>query len=439
MSSTSLPHLFALDKTQLATTKVPIVTVSASFREDLKGMYGFSENETIPDVVFSRAHYSMAMAIAQTAWGKEFDASKAWIVDPTNYVTAKDWQKVKFTEFVGKTIARQPLLKNAKDFIDKFGRGKLPILSSIDEPLEFLTKEVTIPILSLHIAAGNLLAQQGKTIVQVVTDPHVREEYVLYADRKNMTYCVFDERTKFEFLEKAALLKKSVNPDQIIVTGPPVDPRVLSARRKKSAWRSGPLQLCIATGGLGTNKAEIATILKQLLPELRKKDNQLRLVVYAATQADIAEMVTELAHEEHIKLGAFDDASAEVRLLYHPQITDANELLLKYGFPWADGIITKPSGDMAYDAAAAGCFILSLKEWGVWEENIRQVFEQQGVSRKLETNQVVAQLKFITDTQSLRQQSWVETAMNNAFNLDALFLQGSENILKAYRAVAKTT
>lgn len=437
MSNSFDPLLYELDKSRLESTGVPILTVSASFREDIKGWYGFEENEATPDVVFSRAHYSMAMGIAQVLWQGEPNPEKAWIVDPTNYVTSKDWQRVKFTEFVGKTIARNPILKVTKDFIDKFGRGKLPILKSIEPPLLYVTKEVKKPILSLHIATGNILAEHGFTVVQVVTDPHVREEYVLHADKPTMTYCVFDERTKYEFLEKAAFLKKKVDPEKVIVTGPPVDPRIITARKRKAAWRRGAVNLCLTTGGLGTNKEEIKSILEQLLPELRKQNPVVNVVVYAGTQTDIAGMVTDLAKEHRVSLGKFSDSRARLRLLYHPQITDANELLIQYAFPWADGFITKPSGDMAYDAVAAGCFLLTLKEWGVWEENIRHVFEQKSISRKLETKRVIEQLTFLTQAHNHRSQSWIETAMNNAFTIDKLFLRGSENILEVYKEVSK--
>lgn len=435
--SPELEAVLSQDRTQLANTAVPIVTVSATFREDLKKWYGYPDDDTTPDVVFSRAHYSMAMAVAQQAGQSSFDPDQAWIVDPTNYVTAQDWQRVKLTEFVGKTIARHPILKVAKDFIDTFGRSKLPILESIEAPLLYVTRDVKKPVLSLHIAAGNLLAEHGYDVVQVVTDPHVREEYILHADKPGMTYCVFDQRTQFEFLEKAAFLKKKVQPEQVVVTGPPVDPRVLAARRRKAAWRRGPIRLCITTGGLGTNKQEIKALLEQLLPELRRRDPLCQVLVYSATQTDIAEMVTEMAESERVALGDYSDSRAKLRLLYHPQITDANELLIKYGFPWADGFITKPSGDMAYDAAAAGCFLLTLKEWGVWEENIREVFEQKGIARKLELEHVLEQLQVLSQAKTHRSQPWIEMAMNAAFNLEPLFLEGCTSILNTYRRVVK--
>jgi len=435
-ASVTSARLSQLDKNRLAQTAIPIATVSASFIEDLKGWYGYQENETIPDVVFSRAHYSMAVALAKTAWGNEMDPKKAWLIDPTNYVTAKDWQRIQLTEFVGKTIARHSLLKIIKDIIDTFGRSKLPILKSIEGPLLWVTEDAQQPILSLHIAVGNLLAAANRDVVQVITDPHVREEYLLYANKPSVTFCVFDDKTKTEFLEKAAILHIPVDPDRVVVTGSPIDPTILAARKHKAAWRRGALKICLTTGGLGTNKQEIASILDQVLPELRKKNPLCKVVVYAGTHIDIAELVHAKATAAQVKIGAFNDVTAGLRLLYHPQITDANELLLEYGLAWADGIISKPSGDMAYDAAAAGCFLLTLKEWGVWEENVRQVFEERGIARKLETEHMIEQLTALTKAQGVRGTSWVETAMNAAFALPSQFLKGSENILTTYRKVA---
>lgn len=420
------------DQNALATTALPIVTVSASYKEDVKGEYGFPEDETIPDVVFSRAHYSMALAIAATAWGTTVDPKKAWVVDPTNYVANKDWNSVKLTETIGKTIARHSILKMVKDIIDRFGRSKLPILASISPPLLYLTHTTQHPIVSMHIAAGNILAGQGKTVLQVITDPHVRADYLELAELPNMSYCVFDEKTKQDFLEKAALLELKVDPKKVTVTGPPVDPRIMAAAAKKHPWRSGPLRLCITTGGLGTNKEEILKMLTQLLPELRKRSNPYQLLVYAGTQRDIAEAVTILAADAHVAIGATTDKTASLRVLYHPQIVDANELLLQYGFPWAHGFITKPSGDMAYDAAAAGSFVLTLAEWGEWEEVIREIFEQKGIARVAVSEKIVAQLESLMSSAG-KPHSWVEQAQLAAFNLDPLFKNGAKEIIKAYK------
>ncbi|CAN5303707.1 hypothetical protein BH10PAT2_BH10PAT2_3150 [soil metagenome] len=427
----NLAKTYALDRDRLKETKVPIVTVAGSFREDLKKMYGLPDDETTTDIVLSRAHFSMALGAATQAWGAKMDPEKAWMVDPTNYVSIKNWRNVQFTEYVGKTLARHPLLKLAKDFVDKFGRNKLPILNSITPPLLYLTEHVHNPILSFHIVAGNILAGQGKKVVQVVTDPHVRPEYVTNAGLPNTRYCVFDETTKLQFLEIAALQKIAVHPDKIIVTGPPVDPRIVAAREKKTSWRNGPLKICITTGGLGTNKPEIRQLLVQLLPHLRRSPAKFQVIVYAGTQSDIAEMVRELAHEEHVKIGENNDKSAHLRLLYHPQILDANELLIHFAFPWAHGFISKPSGDMAYDAVAAGCFLLTLKEWGVWEERIREIFEQKEIARRAEVEHIIEQLTALTSAKG--GSSWVEHAMNHAFGIEKLFLLGNKKILEVVK------
>ncbi len=424
------------DKKFLESTAVPIITVSATFHEDVKRFHHLSNNNTDHDTVFSRAHYSMALGIAVQAWGDKLDPAKAWLVDPTNYVSHEDWFSVTLTEKIGQQIARHPLLKTLKDFVDKFGRKKLPILGSITPPLMYLTQKIHQPILCFHIAAGNILAIEGKKVFQMITDPHVRDEYVENAAKGNIRFGVFDEATKFEFLEKAALHNKNVNPDHIIVTGPPVDPRVVAVRDKKYAWRSGPLKLCITTGGLGTNKQEIKKILEQLLPQLRRRPSPYQLIVYASTHKDIAQMVRELASEYRVPLEAIGDKSAKLRLLYHPQIVDANELLIKYAFPWAHGFITKPSGDMAYDAAASGSFVLTLAEWGEWEENIRKIFEQKGMSRKANVDNIVEQLEFLMSARG-KSQSWIETAMLAAAKIDRLFLNGSKKIIEAYKKFAE--
>ena len=449
-----LQKILAKDKTYLETTQLPIVTVSASFKEDLKGWHGYLENNTTPDVVFSRAHFSMAVAIAVQVWGKQIDPAKAWIVDPTNYVSERNWRGILLTEVIGKTLARWLLLKKVKDLVDIFGRGRLPILNSIAPPLLYLSTHVKRPILSLHVAAGNILAGQGKTVVQVITDPHVRDEYLTYIDRPNFYLCVFDEKTKIDVLEKANTLDKIADPKRIFVTGPPVDPRIILAKKRKHPWRNGPLKLCITTGGIGTNKSEIRQILNQLLPQLRRRPSPYQLMLYAGTQADIKNMVRELARELGVsatvisKLPEYSHwqiphwlarspAPSPLTIIYHPQIVDANELLIRHAFAWADGFITKPSGDMAYDAAAAGCFILTLAEWGVWEHHVSEFFQQQGIARTADVDHIDQQLQTLTDASRFAD-SWVERAMNRALKINKLYLQGSQKIIEAIRNIGST-
>ena len=423
-----LVQAFQKDKKFLETTKIPTITVSAAYKEDVKRIHGLPDDDTLPDVVFSRAHYSMAVGIAAHVWGEKINPAKMWIVDPTNYVSHNQWSAIELTQSIGKLLARQPILKTLKDIVDKFGRQKLPILSSITPPLLHLTENIKYPILSLHIAAGNILMGQGKRVIQVITDPHVRDEYVFYADKKNSTYCVFDEQTKTEFLEKAALLGKQVDSDRVIVTGPPVDPRIIACRKKKLPWRSGCLNLCITTGGLGTNSQEIVTIVEQLVSELKSKQCTFKLLVYAGTHKDIYTKVVQVAKKNNIPVGKNNDTNAKLRILYHPQIVDANEYLIQYAFPWAHGFITKPSGDMAYDAAASGSFVLTLAEWGEWEERIREIFEQLEISRVAITENIATQLEVLTSAQG-KSQSWVEKAMQSAQNIDKLFLTGAKNIV----------
>ena len=450
----ALDKILKKDRELLEKTQLPIVTVSTTHTEDLKGFHNLSEIDTTTDVVLSRAHYSMALAAAVQVWGDKIDPKKAWVVDPTNYVTSKDWYGIKLTEAIGQTLARTPILKKLKDLVDQFGRNKLPILDSITPSLLYLTQNITKPILSFHIASGNILAAQGKTIYQMVTDPHVRADYLNEAERDNITFLVFDDKTKIDFLEKAAVLHKKVDPNRVIVTGPPIDPRIILAGRDKKPWRNGPLKLCLTTGGLGTNKAEIKSILGQLIPELRKRPSSYQLMVYVGTHRDLAELVTKMAQKSHLALteiGSHDPTDFELAgkleparayqtvkqkfkdsrliLIYHPQIIDANELLIRYAFPWADGFLTKPSGDMAYDAAASGSFILTLKEWGEWEHNIREIFAQKSIARQSKSNSIVEQLQSLTSAKG-KAQSWVEQAMLNAQNIDRLFLEGTKNIVR---------
>jgi len=480
-----LQKIYQVDKKLLEQTQVPIMTVSASFREDLKGLHHQDENDTTTDIVLSRAHYSMALGVAIQAWGNKIDPKKAWLVDSTNYVTNQAFRSVVLTDFIGKTVARWPILKSLKDMVDKFGRSKMPILDNVTPPTIYLSSNVKKTILSFHIVTGNILATEGKKVVQMITDPHVRSDYLENAHLANMRFLVFDEATKKAFFTLAEKLGKKIPKDQIkdkvIVTGPPVDPRIVACNHNKEVWNNNkPLKICLTTGGIGTNKTEIKSILEQLLPILKQQASgrktdlaRIQLMLYAGTHKDIMDMAVKIAKENNclyqlisphdpanfaingfIRATNHSDNSeletAKFTILYHPQIVDANELLIQKAFPWADLFISKPSGDMAYDAVVSGAALLTLKEWGEWEYNVRAVFEKNGTALPADVDHIVAQLIAITQTgdsafqanrlssanrpvpdlKETKQISWLTQAMKNSKQLDHIFYEGAKNILQ---------
>jgi hypothetical protein len=438
--------LLAQDKAILNKTRYPIVTVSSTFREDLKQFHGMEHDPEMRDVVFSRAHFSMAFGVAVHAWmssgaDRECPLSEkitapcddriSWLVDPTNYVRPKDWSKIQSTEYIGRLLARNALLKWIKDKIDTFVRNRLPITSAITPPLLHLFEHVEKPIISMHYESGNILAATGKRVVQVVTDPHVREQYLTQAHLPNIKFCVMDEKTKSDFLEKAAIFGKKVDPFRVIVTGPPVDPRIIAARKRKNpmSLKKRPLRLCITTGGLGTNKKEISEVLGLLFDLLRKRPSPIRILCYGGTNHDFTEMVQKIAKDEHVAISPLENEDAEFRLIHGKHIVGLNEQLIQYAFPWADGFITKPSGDMAYDAAAAGCFLLYLSPWGEWEKNIEEVFEQRGVGREANIENIKEQIGILASPTLQHSDSWFSKAQQNALDLPPIFLNGAKNIL----------
>lgn len=413
----------------LETVHVPIVTVSATFKEELEERFGEKPQENTQDVTFSRAHYSMANALVVAATKKK---KTFWMVDPTNYVSSKDWPKILFTQRMGRIIARNPLLKELKDIMDTRLRNQLPLTAAIREPLGYVFHRVTRPIISLHYEAGNILLDNGKTVIQVVTDPHVRPQYLTHADNPRLTWCVFDEKTKAELIELGYILGHKIDEKRVTVTGCPVDPRIEKKDRNLATrgYRHRPLRLAITTGGLGTNKGEIEELLAGITPLLKKKEIQ--LACFAGVHTDFDAMFRQYAKENKIGVGKIDDSSSPFRIFFGHDIIDSNELLLDYIFPWADGFVTKPSGDMAYEAVAAGCFILSLKPWGEWEENIREHFEQLGVSVRTRSDNFDTQIMALKTMPVSHGKPWVELALERARVLQKPLSQGAYNILKAH-------
>lgn len=416
----------------LETVQVPIVTVSATFKEELEARFGEKPTDETPDVTFSRAHYSMANALVVAATKRK---QTFWMIDPTNYVSARDWPKIMFTERMGRLIARNPLLKQLKDLMDTRLRNQLPLTSAIREPLTYVTGRVTRPVISLHYEAGNILLENGKTVLQVVTDPHVRPQYLTHADNPHLTWAVFDEPTKARLIELGYILGHKIDHSRIFVTGAPVDPRIPVKDRNTatSGFKYRPLRLAITTGGLGTNKPEIQDLLTHLAPALKK--GEVHLATYAGVHEDFETMFTTFARLYHLKVGDPHDPQAALRIFRGNDIVDANELLLDYIFPWADGIISKPSGDMAYEAVAAGCFLLSLQPWGEWEENIRAVTENWGVSLRADLENIVPQLRALTSMPIEKSMPWVELALTRARRLAPTISRGADNILKLHKSL----
>ena len=417
----------------LETVEIPIVTVSATFKEELIKEFGEKPNEVTPDVTFSRAHYSMANAlvVAATKNKKTF-----WMIDPTNYVSAKDWPKIMFTQRMGRLIARSPLLKELKDLMDTRLRNQLPLTGAIREPLTYVTGRINKPIISLHYEAGNILLENGKTVLQVVTDPHVRPQYLTHSDNLKLSWAVFDEMTKARLIELGYILGHKIDEKRVTVTGCPVDPRIVLKDRNTATtgYKHRPLRLAITTGGLGTNKDEITNLLTHLAPAIKKGD--VHIAAYAGVHEDFYAMFTTFAKVHHIKVGESNDIQSSFRIFYGNDIVDANELLLDHIFPWADGFISKPSGDMAYEAIAAGCFVLTLRPWGEWEENIRAVTEGMGISIRADVENIIAQLKAITTMPVEKNKPWVELALERAQKHAKSMSQGANNILKLHRKIS---
>jgi len=417
----------------LETVEIPIVTVSATFKETLIKEFGEQSEEITPDVTFSRAHYSMANALVVAA---TMNKKTFWMIDPTNYVSAKDWPKIMFTQRMGRLIARSPLLKELKDLMDTRLRNQLPLTGAIRDPLTYITGRVNRPIISFHYEAGNILLENGKTVLQVVTDPHVRPQYLTHADNPKLSWAVFDEMTKARLIELGFILGHKIDEKRVTVTGCPVDPRIMLKDKNTAirGYRHRPLRLAITTGGLGTNKGEITNLLTHLAPIIKK--GEVHIAAYAGVHADFESMFTTFARLHNIKIGDTADPQASFRIFRDNDIVGANELLLDHIFPWADGFISKPSGDMAYEAITAGCFLLTLHPWGEWEENIRAVTESMGVSIRADIQNIASQLKAITIMPVEKGKPWVELALERAQKHAKTVAQGAFNILKLHRKIS---
>lgn len=419
-SELELPRTLHDDRHRFEEVDVPVVTTSASFRRVIAKNLKEEPRLVKTDIVLSRAHFSMAVAVIREASEKKLTT---WLIDPINYLSDRDWKKVVLLAQVGHLVARFPILKQIKDFLDSVARGKLPLTQAITPPLLYATQRVTKPIISLHYETGNILAKEGKKVLQVITDPHIRPQYLYEADKKNIIYAVFDQPTRDDFLARAKNQGKAVDPERVVVTGPPVDPRIIKSRQKKDPDALGKrgLRLAITTGGLGQNKDEIARALRSIASQI--KELKIQVILYASTLPHFRKLYSDIAAEFDIPEGAVGNEDAALRIFYYQSIIDANQSLIDYVFGWADGFLTKPSGDMAYDAAAAGCFLLLLSPWGEWEESVGRIFTNLGIAQEAKPDIFAKQLD------ELLSSGWLKQAVGRALSLDPLFLDGTKKIV----------
>jgi UDP-N-acetylglucosamine:LPS N-acetylglucosamine transferase len=84
-----------------------------------------------------------------------------------------------------------------------------------------------------------------------------------HADNPKLTWAVFDEMTKARLIELGYILGHKIDESRVYVTGCPVDPRILTKDKNiaTTGYKHRPLRLAITTGGLGTNKGEIESLL----------------------------------------------------------------------------------------------------------------------------------------------------------------------------------
>lgn len=409
-----LPRTLHSDRHKLEMVDVPVVTISATYKRDIAEKRG-EVAKIFDEIVFSRAHYSMACGVVEQA---RLMKLSSWLVDPTNFVSAQSWRILARTERIGEIVARSPLLKKIKDIADNFIRSNIPIADVVKEPLAYVTYRARNPIISFHYESGNILSTLGKNVLQIVTDPHVRSNYLQECERKNIYFAVFDDLTRIAFLDMAKQMGKKFDKNRIFVTGPPVDPRIVKCRKHKKIFDgTRPLRIVVTASGLGTNKGEIGEVVESLMPGVKSK--KIELILYASTHTDFKELFENILKINKVTEG--------VKILYHRSIVDANEDLIKNCFPWADCFITKPSGDMAYDAVASGAFFLSLEPWGVWEANIQKIFEKLSITRKAETSQLLTQIDHLIES------GWVAKAQQQAVKIDKLYLEGAKKIVDLQR------
>ncbi len=363
--------LDAQDKAKMLadTSKIPILTASE---------VGNSRYDTRTSPL-SRAHATIAQSVAQVLNG----ATDVY-VDVLQYVNNRDFLKFEKLARRAKRVASSPRLHDVYNRYSPLIRRIVNPDKKVQPVVDYFAKSIAsrgdnTPVITTHYSVGNALLESlkargdGRSVVHYVTDPsHIHTQYLKHKDDPRTHYFVFDKATA------SALEDAGVDADKISVTGFSTHPDLSPAEARSVADRK--LRVGIFTGGVGTNRAEIETIVQNFNPE-----NQ-QLVVYCGTHTDIMEsslgLVSRNLRTKIVPAQNFQESDiGDEHIVFVVGTSLEGAVPASYKvLNWSDVVATKPSGDIAIEAVLSGHPVIPLSHWGVQEDVIDDMLHAYGAT-----------------------------------------------------------
>ncbi|MFA5136150.1 MAG: hypothetical protein WC489_02030 [Patescibacteria group bacterium] len=168
--------------------------------------------------------------------------------------------------------------------------------------------------------------------------------------------------------------------------------------------------------------------IQEILGELSAwiKSGKVELSVFLGTNMDLAERL----HKQLSKLG-LNDPLFTVNIVSGTDKEELNKSAQQMLIS-ADFVCSKPSGDRAYEACAAGCPLLSLFALHPHEEKIFEMLQEQGMAVKCKTSHLKRQIEEIITNNGIIQM--IQACRSEHARVG---LHGTSNLLAFYREIAQ--
>lgn len=409
-----LAKRFRADQQSLADTQVPILIYSSVVRS----------GKVIGQ---SRTQLALALTVAEQFWGARIQADKAWITDASASMSSAQWSQLYHQTPTKQSAVNSMWLSHLKSWLS--GVDAPPTNpATINTLLLYLTKSIERPIVSFSSILSELLLNQGKQVIHVVSDATASKRLLHLGLHPNVMLIVFDQNIKHDLVEQAELTQQPIDARKIEVVQLPVIQRLLSKNQRKLAWRSGSLRLLVDASGNFSSASSDVQLVKQLVRGVAHLAVPIKLLLYCGTDTKTAQKLATVVQQARLTVAPLADTQAPIRLIADPSLTLAEQQLDQLGWRWAHGCLCSPTVDWLAAAVASSNFLLTKPARTDWEADLVRQLHTLGVSTQVHEEHVLEQLESLMRA-GVRGQSWIERAMHTSHRARAQ-LTGTQQITK---------
>ncbi len=404
---------------KLAKADIPVITIAGS-----------------PQIggYLTMAHDSMMQAFLEAAEDKGI---KAYGLDVLDFLTTEEERKgildmAKLPRIVVRTEMGSRLLHNP--IVQKL-RGGLGFEEVLKDKILKLIDKVSKDkvIVTYHYGTAKTLVEAGYKVMIAVTDPSVELTHNGYFDfltsenKERVFYGTMDKATKEWFVKEINVFEKNIKE-----VGCFVSPQMIKAGKEKIKNRDVRWEKCtkgnekfhisLFTGGLGTNFWEMRDAVLNFLCMLCK--DKITVDVFFNTNSDLDKHLNDVLK----KVGCDED----INIFSSKDKDKLNKKSIEI-FKKSDLVLTKPSGDKAFEAIASGAIPLFLFPLHPHEVVIREYVMNGGVGEIAKIEDLKEQVESILFNKKKFTSQVYKT--QNMENKNPIKLDGVNNLLKYWQEI----